>query len=41
VTTDDVTLPRAIVEQVYAQLARLEVLERRDAMRLVRRIDRS
>ena len=37
----DITLPRAIVEQVYAQLERLEVLERRDAMRLVRRQDRS
>jgi hypothetical protein len=36
----DITLPREIVEQVYAQLARLEVLERRDALRVVRRTDR-
>ena len=40
VTTDDVILPRAIVEQVYAQLARLEVLERRASLRVVRRTDR-
>ena len=41
VTPDDVTLPRDIVEQLYAQFARLDVLERRDAMRLVRRTDRA
>jgi hypothetical protein len=37
--TDDITLPRAIVEQVYEQLARLDVLDRRASLRLVRRTD--
>jgi len=33
-------LPVSVVEQVYQQLARLEVLERREQMRLVRRAER-
>jgi hypothetical protein len=40
VETDGVSIPREMLEQLQVQLRRLEVLERREAMRVVRRESR-